>query len=92
MHYSADLKGEYVRVQAITFEIGREGRSWRSDKFEKAYFAMPEKLENIDGKVYWSDEQLFKVLRALLGNVGIDRALRLCDSRLWVPAFQALDT
>src|SRR4029079_4853267 len=66
--YPDSLKERYVPLEAITFDIRREGRSWSGDEFEKSYFAMPEKMEATDGKLYWDDDDRLKVLGALLEN------------------------
>jgi hypothetical protein len=88
--YPDSLKGNYVPFEAITFEIGRDGRPWRADEFRKSYDAMPQKMEAIDGKLYWDDEDRLKVLGALLENVGIDRAIRLGDPQAWRDAIASL--
>ena len=90
MDYLDDLKDRYVPLDAITFDIRREGRSWSGKEFEKSYLAMPEKMEAVDGKLYWNDEERLKVLGALLENIGIDGAVRLGDPRLWRQAIDEL--
>jgi len=44
----------------------------------------------IDGKLYWDDEERLTMLGLLLENVGIDKAIRLGDPRLWREAIAAL--
>ncbi len=90
MDYPEQYLNEDVPLEAIRWEIGREGRGWRGDEFERSYFAMPEKMEAIEGKLYWSEEDRLKVLGALLENVGIDRAIRLGDPELWKAAVAEL--
>jgi hypothetical protein len=92
MDYPDRLKGGYVPLKAISFRIRRRGRRWRGEEFEKSYWAMPEKMEAIGGKLYWNDGERLKVLGALLENVGVDRAIRLGDPRVWREAIEALDS
>lgn len=91
MDYPDQYRGGPVPLDAITFHIGREGRAWHGDEFRRSYEAMPEKMEAIDGKLYWDDDDRLKVLGALLENVGIDRAVRLGDPASWREAIAALD-
>ena len=51
----------------------------------------PEKTEMTDGKLYWDDEERLTMLGLLLENVGIDKAIRLGDPRLWREAIAELD-
>jgi hypothetical protein len=51
---------------------------------------MPEKMEACDGMIYCDDDDRLKVLGALLENVGIDRAIRIGDPKLWKAAVAEL--
>jgi hypothetical protein len=88
--YPERYRDRYVPFEVMTWDIRRAGRSWSADEFDKSYFAMPEKMEAVDGKLYGSDEERLKVLAALLENVGIDRAVRLGDPSLWKAAVAEL--
>jgi hypothetical protein len=83
MDYPERYNGSYVPLDAITWDIRREGRGWHGDEFEKSFWAMPEKMEATDGKIYYDEEDRLKVLGALLENIGIDRVLRFGDPALW---------
>jgi hypothetical protein len=40
----------------IDWDIRSEGRSWREGEAIERYFLRPEKLEMVNGKLLWSDE------------------------------------
>ncbi len=71
-------------------DIRREGRKWsREEITEKSHKLCPEKIELIEGKMFWSDEERLAILTLLLENVGIDAAVALGDAELWR---QAIDS
>ena len=78
-------------MSGIRWDIRREGRSWEGDEAWDRYQLTPEKTEMTDGKLYWDDEERLTMLGLLLENVGIDRAIRLGDPRLWCEAVAELD-
>jgi hypothetical protein len=78
-------------MSGIRWDIRREGRSWEGDEAWERYQLTPEKTEMTDGKLYWDDEERLTMLGLLLENVGIDRAIRLGDPRLWREAIAELD-
>jgi hypothetical protein len=96
MRYDKALRGGYVPFDAITWEIGREGRGWRwsrdpdEDEFGYGFEAMPEKIEATDGKLFYDEEERLKILGALLEHVGIDRVVRFGDPALWKAAVAEL--
>jgi len=55
------------------------------------YQLTPEKMEMIEGKLLWYDEDRAKLLGLLLENVGADRAARLGDPNVWRAAVRSLD-
>ena len=69
-------------------DIRRKGHAWKDGlaRFE----LLPEKLEMIKGKLFWNDEERLTVLALLLENVGVDRAVRLGDPRVWREAIDDL--
>ncbi|MBI2767086.1 MAG: hypothetical protein HYX53_14405 [Chloroflexi bacterium] len=89
--YPERYRGSYVPFEQMTFDIRREGRGWHGDEFEKSYWAMPEKMEATDGKLYYDEEERLKMLGALLENIGVDRAIRFGDPAVWKAAIAALD-
>ena len=78
-------------MSGIRWDIRREGRSWEGDEAWERYQLTPEKTEMTDGKLYWDDEERLTMLGLLLENVGIDKAIRLGDPRLWREAIAELE-
>lgn len=72
------------------WDIRREGRAWGRDEGLSRYELTPEKMEMFDGRLYAYDEERLTMLALLLENVGIDRAIRLGDPRLWREAIAQL--
>jgi hypothetical protein len=71
----------------MKFDIQRQGRKWtRSEIKQKYYELCPEKIELIEGKMFWTDEQRLNMLGLLLENIGMDAAVRLGDPALWKQA------
>ena len=76
----------------IAWDIRREGRRWRPGELRERYEALPEmKFEIIDGQLPWDDEAKLVLLGILLESVGLDRAVRLGDPRVWREAIAARD-
>ncbi len=78
-------------MSGIRWDIRREGRSWEGDEAWARYDLKPEKTEMTDGKLYWDDEERLMMLGLLLENVGIDKAIRLGDPRLWREAIAEME-
>lgn len=71
----------------MEFNIQRHGRKWSRTEVEQKYHELcPEKIELIEGKMFWSDEQRLNMLALLLENVGMDAAIGLGDPALWKQA------
>ena len=71
----------------MEFNIQRQGRKWNRTEVEQKYRNLcPEKIELIEGKMFWTDEQRLNMLALLLENVGMDAAVRLGDPALWKQA------
>ena len=47
------------------------------------YEMTPEKMELIDGKLFWSDEERLTMLALLLENVGVNQAVRIGNPAVW---------
>lgn len=76
---------------AIKWDIRRKGRAWKGDgEAWERYQLTPEKMEMIDGKLLWSDEDRLNLLGLLLENVGVDAAIRLGDPQVWREAIAEL--
>ncbi|HEY6225081.1 MAG TPA: hypothetical protein VIW26_14945 [Gemmatimonadales bacterium] len=50
------------------------------------YQLTPEKIEMVEGRLFWSDDDRLTMLGLLLENVGIDAAVRLGDPGEWKAA------
>lgn len=87
-----DDEDDYVRphMPDAAWDIRREGRAWGKEAMAR-YELTPGKLEMIDGKLLWDDEDRVLLLGLLLENVGADRAVRLGDPAVWRAAVAALD-
>ena len=69
------------------FNIKRQGRKWSVVEIKQKYHALcPEKIELIEAKMFWTDEQRLTMLGLLLENVGMDAAVGLGDPALWKQA------
>ena len=74
----------------IQWDIRRAGRAWRGDEALQRYNLTPEKFEMDEGKLFWTDEERVTLLALLLENVGVDRAIRLGDPKVWRAAVAEL--
>lgn len=74
----------------IAWDIRREGRSWTGDEALERFGHTPEKIEMIDGRLFWDDEQRLALLALLLENVGADAAVRLGNPAVWRDAVAQL--
>jgi hypothetical protein len=72
------------------WNIGREGREWRGEEFEKRIYQAPEKIEFVGG-IFTDEGERLTVLAMLLENLGIDKAVRLGNSMDWRAALADLD-
>jgi hypothetical protein len=86
---------EIVRTEAMEmntpkWDIQREGRSWGAEAMSR-YELTPEKIELIDGRLFWSDEERLTMLAQLLENVGADTTVRLGDPEVRRAAVAGLD-
>jgi hypothetical protein len=71
----------------MKFDIQRQGRKWTRTEIKQKYHELcPEKIELIEGKMFWTDEQRLNMLGLLLENVGIDAAVSLGDLAIWKQA------
>lgn len=74
----------------MEWDIRRQGRSWAGREGQERFNLTPEKFEMCDGRLFWSDEDRLNLLGLLLENVGVDRAVRLGDAKVWLEAVGAL--
>lgn len=54
----------------MKFNIRRQGHAIKIS--DELFEILPEKIEILDGKLFWSDEERLNTLSALLENIGID--------------------
>jgi hypothetical protein len=73
------------------WNIQREGRSWNREEWQSRRELCPEKIEMIQLKLFWSDEERIAMLGLLLENLGVDSAVRLGDPKVWRDAIAALE-
>ena len=76
----------------MDWDIRREGRAWRGDEILQRHELTPARIELIDGKLFWSEEDRIMLLGLLLENVGADKAVRLGDAKVWQDAIARLGT
>lgn len=74
----------------MDWDIRREGRSWTGEEWKRRRESTPEKIELIRGMLFWDDRDRLNMLALLLENVGVDRAVRLGDLRVWREAVERL--
>lgn len=79
-------------MSAMKWDIRREGRAWNGDEIRSRYNLTPEKIELIEGKLFWSEEDRLNMLALLLENVGADQAVRLGNPDVWREAISQLGT
>ncbi len=75
-------------MKKADWNIGRRGRIWSDDECMPRYSMAPEKIELINGQLFWSEEERLTMLALLLENVGIDNAISLGDSNIWREAIE----
>ena len=74
----------------FSWDIQREGRSWKRGEVQARYELAPEKIELIEGKLFWSEEDRLTMLALLLENLGVDKAVRLGNPAIWREAIEQL--
>jgi len=67
----------------VSWDIRNKGRAWVAEEILGRYELTPHKIEIIEGKLLWSEEDREKLLGLLLENVGADRAVQLGDADVW---------
>jgi hypothetical protein len=79
-------------MRHVDWDIRREGRSWTAEEVEARYSLSPEKIELIQGKLFWSEEERLTMIGLLLENVGVDKVVRLGDPQVWREAVSCLES
>jgi len=73
---------------SLDWDIRREGRVWHDQM--QHYYRTPAKIECVDGKLFWNEEDRLTLLALLLENIGVDAAVRFGDPKVWRDAVAAL--
>ena len=66
-------------MEEIQWDLRPEGRAWGPEAMSR-YQMTPEKMEMIEGKLFWSEEERLTMLALLLENVGVNQAVRIRKS------------
>jgi hypothetical protein len=72
------------------WNIQNQGHRWVGGEARERYDRTPGKIEMIDGKLFWSEEDRLNMLGLLLELVGADRAVQLGDPEVWRKAVAKL--
>ena len=59
-----------------------EGRAWGPEGLSR-YYMVPERIELIDGKLFWGEEERLTMFAHLLENVGVNQAVRIGNPGVW---------
>jgi hypothetical protein len=65
------------------WDIRRKGRDWQGEEVWARYHLAPEKMELMEGKIFWNDDERLRMLGLLLEQLGADAAVRLGDPEIW---------
>jgi hypothetical protein len=71
-----------------TFTIGLEGQLWKVTRFDELETVLPEKMELIEGKLFWTERHRVGMLGAMLEQLGLVEAVRLAPKELWEEALR----
>ena len=91
MDDDADVKEWELPPEPGTFDIGLEGRRWTVNRFHELDTVLPEKMELIEGKLFWSERERLGMLGAMLEQVGLAKAVTLAPKELWLEALRQLE-
>ena len=72
-----------MAARDVMWDIRREGRAWTSGEALQRYELTPERIEMIEGRLLFDDDERLTLLGLLLENVGTDAAVRLGDIGAW---------
>lgn len=76
---------------APELQIGLDGRRWTVDDFYARDSILPEKMELIDGKLFWSRRERLGMLACMLEQVGLREAVKLAPKALWLEALKEVE-
>ena len=86
-----DVDYERLPMPDPPWDLRREGRAWHGPLARARYDLSPEKIEMIEGKLFWTERDRLAMLALLLENVGTDAAVRIGDPGVWRETIAALD-
>lgn len=73
------------------WDVRRHGRRWSGEEAVARYALAPGKIELIEGRLLWSDQDRLNLLGLLVENLGADAVVRLGNTDIWREAIAALD-
>src|SRR5438876_10071134 len=82
--------GDSASMPDVRWDIRRGGRRWKAGEAHARYQLTPEKIELIEGKLFWSERDRLVMLGLLLENVGADKAVQFGDPAVWREAIAHL--
>ncbi|MDI6759438.1 MAG: hypothetical protein QMD05_01300 [Candidatus Brocadiaceae bacterium] len=78
-------------MKRIKWDIRHKGHAWKGEAAKERLKLIPEKIEMFQGKLFWSDKERLNMLGLLLENVGIDKAIRFGEPKMWREAVAELE-
>ena len=73
------------------WDIRLEGRSWTYEEWVARGDVLPEKMELIEGRLFWIKRHRLGMLAAMLEQVGLKEAVRLAPKSLWLEALNQVE-
>ena len=86
-----DVKPWDVPPEPGTFNIGIEGRRWTVHRYHELDDVLPEKMELLDGWLFYGERERLGMLGAMLEQVGLAKAVTLAPKELWLQALARLE-
>jgi hypothetical protein len=85
-HQDDGIVVDHTGEDMADWDIRREGRAWAESEALERYSRAPEKIEMVDGKLFWDEDERLTMLGLLLENLGADAAVRLGRPEVWQQA------
>ena len=77
-------------IMPNNYDVGLHGRAWEPPEAFVRHRELPQKVEMVRGKLFWSDEDRLLVLAALLEQMGAETAVRIGEPEIWRSAIRGL--
>lgn len=74
----------------LFIDIQEHGRRWTTDELKARLKICPEKLEIVEGRLLFNEEQRLILLALLLELIGIEKAIQIGHPGVWLKAIEAL--